>query len=237
MPSKHCIAFAFKSHKKTAKTPKNCNHHTLHLKTNHKISVKDFVRQLNMGCNPFQNMDENSKSHVHASNIGYNVKLSFVDVNAFGAKVYCDSENRYLIKVENHPTPMYTSLWVRNQGDHYVEKDGTSYIFTSDPKNADKLGNAIPIGHATRDELAWTHESPGMFPSHLNSTSLGKEHHEHNTKFEEKILVHRLKTLNPQKVLYEDAHCNYYTTLETTNREQPFENTLYVHRGMLDLVC
>ena len=82
MPSKHCIAFAFKSHKKTAKMPKNCNHHTLHLKTNHKMSVKDFVRQLNMGCNPFQNMDENSKSHVHASNIGYNVKLSFVDVNA-----------------------------------------------------------------------------------------------------------------------------------------------------------
>ena len=105
------------------------------------------------------------------------------------------------------------------------DKDGVSYVFTLDPKNADKLGNAIPIGHATRDKLAWTHESPGMFPSHLNSTSPRKEHHEHNTKFEEKILVHRLKTLNPQKGLYEDAHCNYYTTLETTNREQPFENT------------
>ena len=74
--------------KKTAKTSKkNCNHHTLRLRTNHKMSVKDFVKQLNMGCNPFQDMHENSKSHVHASNIEYNVKLMFVDVNVFGAKV------------------------------------------------------------------------------------------------------------------------------------------------------
>ena len=76
-----------------------------------------------------------------------------------------------------------------------------------------------------------------MFSSHLNSTSLEKEHHEHNTKFDGKILVHRLKMLNPHKVLYEDAECNYYTTLETTNIEQPFENTLYVHRKMPHLAC
>ena len=121
------------------------------------MSVKDFVRQLNMGCNPFQDMHENSKSHVHASNMEYNVKLTFVDVNAFGAKVYCDPENRYLIKVEDHPTPTYTSLWVSHQqGDRYVDEDGTLYVFALDPKNTDKLGNAIPIGHATRDELAWT---------------------------------------------------------------------------------
>ena len=118
------------------------------------MSVKDFVRQLNMGYNPFQNMDENmdenSKSHVHASNIEYDVKLMFVDVNAFGAKVYCDLENRYLIKVEDHPTQTYTSLWVSHQGDHYVDKDGVSYVFASNPKNTDKLGNTIPIGHTTR---------------------------------------------------------------------------------------
>lgn len=40
---------------------------------------------------------------------------------------------------------------------------------------------------------------------------------------------------DPQKVLYEDAECSYYTTLEMTKVEQLMEITLSVHRGMLDL--
>ena len=117
-----------------------------------------------------------------------------------------------------------------------MDEDGISYVFASDPKNTDKLGNTIPSRHATRGELAWTRESPGMLSSHLNSESPGKENHEHNTKFDGKVLVHRLKTSNPQKVLYEDAECNYYTTRETTNIEHPFGNTLYVHTSCMPVL-
>ena len=106
--------------------------------------VKDFVNKLNMDCNPIQDMHENSKSHVHASSNEYNVKLTFVDFNVFGAKVYCDPKNRYLIKVEDHPTPMYTSLWVKYQGDHYRGRDRVSYLFIDNPGVVNRLGQIVP---------------------------------------------------------------------------------------------
>lgn len=202
------------------------------------MSTKDFVEPSSVGYNPFQEMHNNSRPHVHASSIAFNVKLTFIDVNAFGAKIYCDPRNKYLVKVEDrHPTQAHQILWAKYQGDHYVDQDGGSYVITLDPGHMDKLGNPISVGHATTEVPAWTRERPGTSLSHLHFESPGKERHEHNIEFQGTILVHRLKTFDSQKVLYRDDEHNYYTTLESARIEHPPENTLYVCRGMLDLSC
>lgn len=45
--------------------------------------------------------------------------------------------------------------------------------------------------------------------------------------------MHRLKTVDPLKVLYKDVEHNYYTTLENARIEHPLENNLYICRGPL----
>ena len=47
--------------------------------------------------------------------------------------------------------------------------------------------------------------------------------------------MHRLKTTDPQKVLYKDVEHNYYKTLENAHIEHPLENTLYICRGLIDM--
>ncbi|KAI5063470.1 hypothetical protein GOP47_0022017 [Adiantum capillus-veneris] len=128
-----------------------------------KMSIRDFEKQLNMGYNPFQDMYDNSKPYGHASRFEFNIKLTFVDVNVFGAKISRDPMNRYLVKVEDLPTPTYPSVLVSNMGDHYVYQDGVLYVITSDPQNTDKLGSVISNGHATMDEPTWTRKGQVSF--------------------------------------------------------------------------
>lgn len=116
--------------------------------------------------------------------------LTFIDVNVFGAKIYCDPMNRYLIKVENHTNTLHPILWVNNQGWGVI-----SYHIGS--KKYKQAGKPNFQGHATMEEPAWTRERSGMFPSHLNFESPGKENYGHIIEFEGTILIKILKIIHP----------------------------------------
>ena len=65
-----------------------------------------------------------------------NMKLTFEKTN--GAQLYTDPMNRWVVKVEDHPTTFEDTPWVNYQGDLYMGQGGECYLVTKEPKNVDK---------------------------------------------------------------------------------------------------
>ena len=118
--------------------------------------------------NKLPNMQNVDDTATNASDWDYPFKLTYLESNQFGAKIYWDFQGKYAVKVENRPTTLYTKPLVRFHDYGYVDMDGNMYHISMDPKNTNKLGKWIsPQQQSTWQESASTQTRPGMLQSHL----------------------------------------------------------------------
>ena len=73
----------------------------------------------------------------------YEVKLHFHMENAHGAKIYKDYNQKFAVKVEDHPSDHDPAPWVNFQGDRFMGRDGTMYLMTDNPDDMDRMGNLV----------------------------------------------------------------------------------------------
>ena len=83
-------------------------------------------------------------SRSHNFDLAYDVKITFVQENIYGAKLYKDCFGRYAVKIEDYASHLELALWVNYQGDRYMGRDGTTYLFVDNPDVVDKLGDRVP---------------------------------------------------------------------------------------------
>ena len=65
--------------------------------------------------------------------------------NAHDAQLYKDPMNRWVVKIEEHPTIFDPSTWANYQGEIYMRQEGACYQVTIEPKNVDKLGQFVTV--------------------------------------------------------------------------------------------
>ena len=53
--------------------------------------------------------------------------------------------NRWLVKIEKHPTTFDPAPWVSYQGDSYMGQEGVRYQFTNEPNNVGKWGQLVMV--------------------------------------------------------------------------------------------
>ena len=64
----------------------------------------------------------------------FKVRLELVHTNAHDAKLYKDPiMNRWVVKIEEHPTAFDPSPWVNYQGEMYVGQEGSCYQVAKEP--------------------------------------------------------------------------------------------------------
>ena len=90
--------------------------------------------------------------------MGFNVRLEFVHTNAHDAQLYKDPMNRWVMKIEEHPTAFDPSPWVNYQEEMYVGQEGACYQVTTEPNNVDKLGQLVTIQKIEEPPYEETHE-------------------------------------------------------------------------------
>ena len=73
----------------------------------------------------------------------YDMRLRFHMENTHGAKVYKDSYQKFVVKVEDHPSNHDPAPWVNFQGDRFMGRDGTMYLLTDNPNDMDRMGNLV----------------------------------------------------------------------------------------------
>ena len=89
-------------------------------------------------------METTSLYHSHRGpELEYDSRLRFQMENLQGAKIYKDTINRLVAKIEDHSTIFDPAPWVNFQGDRYVGRDGSMYVLTENPNEVNKLGCAI----------------------------------------------------------------------------------------------
>ena len=88
----------------------------------------------------------------------FNVRLEFVHTNAHDAQLYKDPMNRWVVKIEEHPTAFDPSPWVNYQGEMYVGQEGACYQVTEEPDNVDKLGQWVIVQKVEEPPYEETHE-------------------------------------------------------------------------------
>ena len=105
---------------------------------------------------PIQEEDSFSKSssslafetHVSASipdnhPMLFNVRLVFARTNTQDAQLFKDPMNRWVVKIEEHPTAFDTSPWVNYQGKMYMGQEGVRYQVVMEPDKVDKWGQVV----------------------------------------------------------------------------------------------
>ena len=88
----------------------------------------------------------------------FNVRLEFVHTNAHDAQLYKDPMNRWVVKIEEHPTTFDPSPWVNYQGEMYVGQEGACYQVTKELDNVDKLRQSVIVQKIEEPPYEETHE-------------------------------------------------------------------------------
>ena len=113
----------------------------------------DRLRKGKMSKNPF---DEPTDE------MDFDVTLSFLNTNAYGAEIYKDPLGRYTFKSAEYRTPFSELPLVNYQGDLYMGMDGARYEVTKHPNQVDALG-VLQTGQApiAEQEAESYHEQAG----------------------------------------------------------------------------
>ena len=82
-------------------------------------------------------------SETQEYSMAFNMRLMFSKTNAHGAQLYKDPLDRWVVKVEDHPTAFEIAPFVNYQGELYMGQNGERYVVTKDPKNVDKWGQIV----------------------------------------------------------------------------------------------
>ena len=72
--------------------------------------------------------------------------------NAHGARIYRDFISRFLVRVEDHSSPVDPVPRVNYQGDRYMDCNGVMYLLVEDPEAVDVLGNPVDKEHGLIEE-------------------------------------------------------------------------------------
>ena len=86
-----------------------------------------------------------SETHVSASipdnhPMLFNVRLVFARTNTLDAQLFKDPMNRWVVKIEEHPTAFDPSPWVNYQGEMYMGQEGVRYQVVPKLDKVDKWG-------------------------------------------------------------------------------------------------
>ena len=89
-----------------------------------------------------------SETHVSASipdnhPMLFNVRLVFARTNTQDAQLFKDPMNRWVVKIEEHPTAFDPSPWVNYQGEMYMGQEGVRYQVVLEPDRVDKWGQVV----------------------------------------------------------------------------------------------
>lgn len=131
-----------------------------------------------------------------ADEMDYEVALSFLYTNTYGAEIYKDPLGRYTFKSVKYRTPFQETPMVNYQGDLYMGKDGAWYEVTWYLEQVDALGtlqtDRVPTSAKTVDSMQEQNgesnhsDEPGMHTSHLKQ-HLDKLFREWNVEREIKV--------------------------------------------------
>ena len=73
----------------------------------------------------------------------FNVRLVFAKTNTQDAQLFKDPMNRWVVKIEDHPTAFDPAPWVNYQGEMYVGQKGAHYQVVLEPDKVDKWGQVV----------------------------------------------------------------------------------------------
>ena len=82
-------------------------------------------------------------SETQEYSMAFNMRLEFSKTNTHGAQLYKDPLDRWVVKVEDHPTAFENAPFVNYQGELYMGQNGEQYLMTKDPENVDKWGQLV----------------------------------------------------------------------------------------------
>ena len=77
--------------------------------------------------------------------MAFNMRLTFFMTNDYGAQLFQDPMNRWVVCVEDTLTAFDAAPWVNYQGDLYMGQSGECYIVVTEPKNVDKWGVMVKV--------------------------------------------------------------------------------------------
>ena len=74
----------------------------------------------------------------------YTICLAYVRSNVWGAHIYKDLANQWLVKIETHMTAFDATPRVAFQGNGiYIAQNGSSFMVVDDPEQVDKFGTRL----------------------------------------------------------------------------------------------
>ena len=86
---------------------------------------------------------ESHKTKETGTSMRFAMFLEFVKQNPWGAKIYIDPHDNYVVRVDDQNEEYNPKPLVNYQGDRYVDNEGTLYLMVQDVKNVDKWGKPI----------------------------------------------------------------------------------------------
>ena len=67
-----------------------------------------------------QSVDNMTQPQNVASSLLFNRRLLYVRDNKYGANLFSDPENHFMVKMEDIPSPLETEVWFNFQGHQYM---------------------------------------------------------------------------------------------------------------------
>lgn len=90
----------------------------------------------------------------HDIELDYNTRIRCHKENTYGAKIYKDFKNRFVVKIKDHRSAFDRAPVVNYQGNYYMGRDGVMYLVIDNPDVVDTLGGIV------QRELHWEDEGP-----------------------------------------------------------------------------
>ena len=81
---------------------------------------------------------ESHKTKETGTSMRFAMFLEFVKQNQWGAKIYIDPHDNYVVRVDDQNKEYKPKPLVNYQGDRYVDNEGTLYLMVQDVENVDK---------------------------------------------------------------------------------------------------
>ena len=102
--------------------------------------VSDTSSESNMSTKIRQ---ESHKTKEAGTSMRFAMFLEFVKQNQWGAKIYIDPHDNYVVRIDDQNEDYRPKPLVNYQGDRYVDNEGTLYLMVQDVENVDKWGQPI----------------------------------------------------------------------------------------------
>ena len=86
---------------------------------------------------------ESHKTKEVGTSIRFSMFLEFVKQNQWGAKIYIDPHDNYVVRIDDQNEDYRPKSLGNYQGDRYFDNEGTLYLMVQDIENVDQWGQII----------------------------------------------------------------------------------------------